>query len=216
MDYEKKYKEALARAKDIIHHYKNPEYSEILPYAESDLSTLFPELKESEDERIRNRIELCLEECIHSDIIRDCDKDEVLAWLEKQGKKKVCSGEANDEALEKQLQIWFEKGKSQGKDEVIYHPENFGLQKLVEWSKVDEEHRLWLISIVKEVRKIHPTKWHEREYKGGIDWLESLRPQSHWKPGKEQIEALRYAASKDGVNHFILTLLIADLEKLIE
>ena len=48
------------------------------------LSEVIPELKESEDERIRKRIRLCLDECVHSDIIRDYERDECLAYLKKQ------------------------------------------------------------------------------------------------------------------------------------
>lgn len=45
---------------------------------------IFPELKESEDEKIMKRIHLCLDECVHSDIIRDYERDECLTYLEKQ------------------------------------------------------------------------------------------------------------------------------------
>ena len=44
-------------------------------------------------------------------------------------KKNDCCGEVNDEAMTQQLQIWFDKGKCSGRDEVIFHPEKFGLQK---------------------------------------------------------------------------------------
>ena len=42
----------------------------------------FAEFEESEDEKIKKRITLCLEECVHSDVIRDYEKDECIAWLE--------------------------------------------------------------------------------------------------------------------------------------
>lgn len=45
--------------------------------------------QKEEDERIRKRIRLCLDECVHSDIIRDYERDEVLAYLEKQKEKPV-------------------------------------------------------------------------------------------------------------------------------
>jgi len=48
------------------------------------LTRIFPELKESEDKKIMKCICLCLEECVHNDIIRDYEKDKCLAWLEKQ------------------------------------------------------------------------------------------------------------------------------------
>ena len=47
------------------------------------LESLIPELKETENERIRNRIRLCLDECVHSDIIRDYERDECLDYIEK-------------------------------------------------------------------------------------------------------------------------------------
>lgn len=61
-----------------------------MDYYESDkrlrgaLETLIPELAESEGEKILGRIRLCLDECVHSDIIRDYERDECLAYLEKQ------------------------------------------------------------------------------------------------------------------------------------
>ena len=39
------------------------------------------------------------------------------------------SGECNDTALEEQLKIWFEKGKCSGIDDVIFHPQKYGLEK---------------------------------------------------------------------------------------
>jgi hypothetical protein len=61
-----------------------------LDYYESDkrlkaaCETLIPELRESEDEKMLKRIRLCLDECVHSDIIRDYERDECVAYLEKQ------------------------------------------------------------------------------------------------------------------------------------
>ena len=52
-----------------------------------DLETLFPELKESEDEKIRKRIISALvewnEKCSFPG-----DSDDMIAWLEKQGEQK--------------------------------------------------------------------------------------------------------------------------------
>ena len=77
MNYEKKYKEAMDRMELCVRSGLKitPEY-------------IFPELAESEDEKIKKRITLCLEECVHSDVIRDYEKDECAAWLEKQGQVK--------------------------------------------------------------------------------------------------------------------------------
>jgi hypothetical protein len=76
MDYEKKYKEALERAKGMWEQGMMPERIEYI----------FPELKKSEDERVKR--------CI-SDVVRKygsefatgtVTKEKMLAWLENQGK----------------------------------------------------------------------------------------------------------------------------------
>lgn len=74
MDYEKKYKEAVNRAKAMVKVANSQEeiYNSVI--------TIFPELRESEDERIRKEILQSIRDnmvVIH--------KDECIAWLEKQG-----------------------------------------------------------------------------------------------------------------------------------
>ena len=74
MDYEKKYKEALERAK---------QFSET-PYLEDSkgiVEYIFPELQESEDERIRKSL---------IDMLKNDEKCYLkeIAWLEKQGEQK--------------------------------------------------------------------------------------------------------------------------------
>lgn len=74
MDYEKLYKEALERAKS----FELPEYKNIM-------TSVFPELAESEDERIRRNIIAALK----GKGYYDCDlTNECIAWLEKQGEQK--------------------------------------------------------------------------------------------------------------------------------
>ena len=73
MDYEKKYNEALERAKAVIEVSANQEE------AKGIATSIFPELQENEDERIRKRIYGLI---YHNDAL--LDKDELLAYLEKQ------------------------------------------------------------------------------------------------------------------------------------
>ena len=75
--YEKKYKETLERAKTL---YENANGMILKKWVEQ----VFPELTESDDEKVKKIITLCLEECVHSDIIRDYEKDDAIVWLEKQ------------------------------------------------------------------------------------------------------------------------------------
>lgn len=81
-DYEKKYKNALEKAKSMIDDLRKGE--DIL--AVSDLEEMFPELKESEikeseDERIRKALVRFHKSTIDIDGIKGAD---ILAWLEKQ------------------------------------------------------------------------------------------------------------------------------------
>ena len=81
MDYEKKYKEALERARDML------SYKEV---RQEDMEYLFPELKESEDEKIRKQLVEFLDEL--SKLGKNTDFDRYskadcanwLVWLEKQ------------------------------------------------------------------------------------------------------------------------------------
>jgi len=76
MDYKQKYEQALERAKK---EYKNHEafkgFCEMLVY-------IFPELKESEDERIRKALIQYIK--YNVSVISGWRKEELIAWLEKQ------------------------------------------------------------------------------------------------------------------------------------
>ena len=75
--YEKKYQEALERAKDIL------SYKEV---CKEDIEYLFPELKESEDEKIRKSLIHYLQGLGEFDYPDKKTYYDWLAWLEKQGK----------------------------------------------------------------------------------------------------------------------------------
>ena len=80
MDYEKKYKEALSRAKDC---HVNKKFSELDDSAQQLCEYIFPELKESKDERTRKAlIELVKQS---AEILNKKNQESMLAWLEKQG-----------------------------------------------------------------------------------------------------------------------------------
>ena len=81
MDYEKKYNEALQRAKDfkdgIVHHALEP--------GESIVGWIFPELRESEDERTYRELKGYLDKYISDSDLR---KKRFFAWLEKHKEQK--------------------------------------------------------------------------------------------------------------------------------
>ena len=86
MDYEKAYKEALERARDYYEFYKeNPAKAQ--PFID-----IFPELAESEDERIR-KAQLDYWRRVGGKEWWGVPVQETIAWLEKQGQVKALTSE---------------------------------------------------------------------------------------------------------------------------
>ena len=98
MDYEKAYNEAIKRAKAIIEVAEKEE--EVYKSA----ITIFPELYESEDERIRKEIEQLIQ-CMHD---ADPRKKRWIAWLEKQSERKPTWNE-KDEQIANNIRMLIEK-----------------------------------------------------------------------------------------------------------
>lgn len=84
MDYEKKYKETLEKAKVFLKRWECVEEANSFLVLE-EVKGLFPELAEREDERIRNAIIRHIKDLRFYDIYYDVTPDEMIAWLEKQG-----------------------------------------------------------------------------------------------------------------------------------
>ena len=139
MDYEKKYKEALSKARSIIEDYKNRGLNDILSYAQEDLSTIFPELKESEDEKTKRLLHTIANKM--SQHLRDIFTEEEFqcfdtwsnAWLKKQGEQKPTDKvepkfREGDIIKHKDTNETFEVSKIEviDKDEIYYHLTNGG------------------------------------------------------------------------------------------
>lgn len=99
MDYEKKYKEVQGWIEKI--------YPTLQHEQQMEAEAFFPELKESEDERIRKEI-VQLIQCMHEE---DPRKERWLAWLEKQ---EGCEYIKKD-WLEHIKQSWYKEGFIDGK-----------------------------------------------------------------------------------------------------
>lgn len=81
MNYEKAYQEALERAKNL--HKDAIDMGENIRAKQCEI--IFPELKESEDEKIRKALIRFHKSTIDVDGIKG---EDILAWLEKQGEQK--------------------------------------------------------------------------------------------------------------------------------
>ena len=167
MDYEKKYKEALEKAKRLC----------ALPTDKATMEEIFPELRESEDERIRKILIEVVNITPASIAVRN--KRELLDWLKKQKEQKPVD---YDHEMWKNCEVNFEGGKK----EVIEHPEKYGLQKQAEWSEEDEKFFELLRAALYQIK----VRIGKDEYDKAVARLKSLRPS--WKPSEEQMKQLKY------------------------
>ena len=127
MDYEKKYKEALERARQFSEHPLQEDSDSIVEY-------IFPELKESEDERIRKEIVRFIQMEVEDEIVGN----KWLAWLGKQGEQKPAEWSEEDEqhvnSLLKRLEGMCKKGAT-------YTATRFAVSQDIDWLKSLKERK---------------------------------------------------------------------------
>lgn len=195
MDYKEEYLNALERAKMILCNL--PEGSS----SERDIETIFPELKASEDERIRKEMleyfkdkkeklhYLCFEcgDVKYAPFSEAKQIDDFLAYLEKQKEQKLASNTSSCLNCAK----W---GKCKGG---LTPCSGWKLKteepKPAEWSEEDEKMRNNTILSLQSLIDDGINDEFIKGVKDEITWLKSLRPQPHWKPSEEQMEALELA-----------------------
>ena len=86
MDYEKKYKETLEKVKGFLKRWEDVEEANSFLVLE-EVKDIFPELTESEDEKIRKSLITFFQRFPYCSIERaGTNTKEALAWLEKQVK----------------------------------------------------------------------------------------------------------------------------------
>lgn len=95
MNYEEKYKNALDRARKELQECVHKDCDDMTRRtAITIIKNLFPELKESEDDRIKREILDYINEL--ANLKNEKIHTEWLDWLEKQGEKDPCIGCSND------------------------------------------------------------------------------------------------------------------------
>ena len=186
------------------------------------IDDIVPELKESEDERIKQRIIHAL----HGDVLEMSEIKEAITWLEKQGKpidkivkramnekQRVLLTETNGDAnidwdtrslqdvkllleygldyikkLEKQGEKkhqYKSKPRYVGEGELL-RTDKQGEKKPVEWSEEDEK---MLKELITQLEALECS--FALDFKVDKKWLKSLRPQNHWKPDIDELDALQ-------------------------
>lgn len=189
MDYKKKYNEAFERAKEKYAMFEGMKQGDVL-------EDVFPELKESEGEKIRKS----LLEYLHTlpNHYAHCGVcvPEWISWLEKQGEQKTTIIIPNS-------RVGCEANCTTTK----------------EWSEEDErlieEAAECLRKYADKVQGVNSTVY----ILSLADRIESLRHQKQWKPSDEQIKALDFAIDCTVYQEFqdkcmVLKELLEQLKKL--
>ena len=168
---------------------------------------IFPELTESEDERIRKAILKAVEDNILC--YEFVDKKDMISWLENQKEQKPIKT-AIEAWEEMRLEVYAQASGNKPRNESDDTSKIFSLndidyifekisntiveQKPTEWSEEDEKMRWDLIGAFTDKNNSHVDEFMQnRATKADvITWLKSLRP-NHWKPSEEQMEYLSKA-----------------------
>jgi hypothetical protein len=226
--YEKKYKEALERAKKWCNA---PNVDKIPTFANRVIEEIFPELKESEDNRVRKWLIDTLKGYHHLFEEGGVTKEDMLAWLEKQAtpqmvedaflkgcndtKKSLLKKQGKQKSVGEEIVEALRAEYKKGRAEVFAE-----MQK--KWSDEDEERIKNILSVLDvQVCWNGATGKKENPYQKEIDWLKSLKERYTWKPSDEQMEFLQKCIEAYNEVTFptevrVLSSLYNDLKKLKE
>lgn len=178
----KAYDKALERAKE---YYDVDEDNTMQVHARGVMEYLFPELKESEDEKIKKAIRYAISQSTHSDgtLINEISSEEAFDWLEKQGEQKpvfipkfkvgdvVTFDGYRDKSTIAEIDFdnkWYNIAEDKTRCILFSEQDNWKLveQTPADWSEEDENCLYMAIECVKTCG-----------YPNIANWLKSLRPQ---------------------------------------
>ena len=217
MNYENKYNNALEKLQEALAPKDGREISGL---TRERIESIFPELKESEDERIRKEI-IATIHLYYGEPLED-EAKEMISWLEKQGNKP--QGKSALEAIKEEKvdnankvetnSAWSEEDEKNLK-RVIWYIENPALN-VIKDTMLSE----WLKSIKGRIQPQQKQEWSEEDEKIALSieqvmncasllnlvpekrekvraWLKSLKERCTWKPSNIQMECLH-----DAVEHY--------------
>lgn len=207
MNYEQKYKEALNWIRNIYPTMQGAE--------KEDAERHFPELKESKDEKIRKVLIKGFQYYDKESKWGEFTTTEILSWLEKQGEQpnKVSIWKHWNNGVA-QNSAWSEEDERMLSfiDAILEYAYNnnsrgFGISCI--------DLKMWLKSFKDRVQSQLEQEWSEKDKhilknihdfvkentidsnrvncaEECLNWLKSLKPQTHWKPSDGQMKAIKY------------------------
>lgn len=191
----KRYDEAIKKLRSLHDNYDTVS---TLIDVKKELENIFPELAESEEERIKEKI-IATIYLYYGEPLEE-EAKEMIAWLE----KKIEQKEDNPPFNDPKYLDGFDTGREVQKI--------FDEQKPTEWSEEDE---MMIKFALTYFRKVGAT-----EDSDIIKWLKSLKdrvqpqPKQKWKPSEEQMENLSRACNGGTYRISLLMDLYQDLKKL--
>ncbi len=241
MDYEKAYKQALERARKLYNEAMANDYVSDM----EDYEQIFPELKESKDEKVRKAILKLVKQSV---LLNSMVQKSMISWLERQGERKPTEWSEHQHKLlnyaismtdDTEVKCFLESLRNTGSNTGWSEEDEMMLECVL--GKISdlgtgEMCKDWLKSIKDRVQPQSKQDWSEedsammnllieelnsiakhngclKQYEPEINWLKSLKP-NHWKPSKEQMEALEDAISCRALPWEQLGTLYNDLKKL--
>ncbi len=184
----KAYDEALEKAKEILEMTSD----------KSAIYTIFPELAESEDEKVRKAI---IHFISHTPTVPKgiIGKETMIAWLEKQKVQPKQEWNEEDEKMFEKVILHVKKyqqianpANETGESDLTDWLKSLKgrVQPKPEWSKEDEE-RLGSCIFCTQALAVE-----NHVDSANTAWLKSIKgrvqPQNRWKPSKDQIDALEH------------------------
>ena len=194
----KAYDEAINKAKSLYKAAEPMSGCNVL------LETIFPELKESEDERIRKSIiNLIIKSAQNGGMaLHKWESQQMIAWLEKKGKQKhdnncFLSWSEEDELYIRELEslvkrVWVIAEHQNDKDtihkmsDLSFFLKTLKPQQKPVWSEEDDKKAERIIRLLQEAYDINCIN-------GSIDWLKSLRHQNSIVTDEELAQAKKEA-----------------------
>ena len=224
MDYEKKYNEALERAREL----RDKALAYNANHYVKDYELIFPELRESEDERLRKAalegIEY-LERKLGWDAIGDTDILDVKEYLEKQKEQKPAEWSEEDETAFGDLMWCIERARKSAKDENdmgnIWYAENWVKNRLKfirpSW-KPSEQEKGALRTAIYILDKERNSPRAAAHLQNILNTFKDEESRNDWKPSEEQMKALQRAVNKlaktDVADSVRLSIMYDNLKKL--
>ena len=215
MDYEKKYKEALERMRYVVIDPKNENMLQAIK------ETVFPELKESEDEKIRKSIYNYID--VTLDDNESAEKEKWLAWLEKQGKHKPV--DINASLINKMVNDYkntdeYVDGDYKGKPiNCMVRAYRQGIKDILSISKENSIKSAWSEedeSWFKELELMALSFSNDVSYlKKFFDWLKFLKdrvqPKQKWSE-EDEVKINRIVACLENLNVADNDILLKDID----